>query len=375
MSKIFHFDKVSMPKWSETSQGFLRGPAALTRVGVFDYRLPDGTVRKELRPPEEVFKKESLETLEGAPVTDAEPHTDGIMINPENVGKYEIGSVSDQVEVNNGHVMAKVTIKKKDAIDLIKNGERKDVSCGYYCRLDMTPGSWNGEKYDAVQRDIVYNHASIGPENWGRAGSSVGLRLDSQDVALQIEPQNMEIKGMAETSLKIDGVELKLDSTQAGVIDKALQNREAQIKKFEELKGKHDAAVADLKKAEAKIADLEKPERLDSLVKARAELIARAGLFTKESFDGKSDREIKELAIKEAAPEIKLDSKSEEYIDGVFATLKTPEAEPKAEPKADALAAAQAAAGGIQKPQERLDADQARAAMILRHQNAWKSGE
>ena len=37
----------------------------LTRVGIFEYRRPDGSIRRELRLPEEVFAPESLASYKG----------------------------------------------------------------------------------------------------------------------------------------------------------------------------------------------------------------------------------------------------------------------------------------------------------------------
>ena len=51
-----------------TPEGFLVARAAVTSVGVFTYR-EDGTTRRELRLPEEVFAQESLDSLKCKPLT------------------------------------------------------------------------------------------------------------------------------------------------------------------------------------------------------------------------------------------------------------------------------------------------------------------
>ena len=53
----------------KTAEGFLIARAPLTSVGVFTYRNADGTPRRELRLPEEVFSEESLATLKLKPLT------------------------------------------------------------------------------------------------------------------------------------------------------------------------------------------------------------------------------------------------------------------------------------------------------------------
>lgn len=50
--------------------GFIFDTPVLTRTGVFLYQLPDGTVRREYRPPEEVFNADSLRLYKGIPITD-----------------------------------------------------------------------------------------------------------------------------------------------------------------------------------------------------------------------------------------------------------------------------------------------------------------
>jgi hypothetical protein len=54
------------------------------------YRNPDGSDRRELRLPEEVFKADSLETLRDATVIEGHPD----MVNPSNWKELSRGHVS-----------------------------------------------------------------------------------------------------------------------------------------------------------------------------------------------------------------------------------------------------------------------------------------
>jgi len=153
-------------------------PAYVTRAGVLEYKRADGTTVRELRHPDEVFRPASLESLSAAPLTDLHPKE---MISPKNVRSLRVGHVGEAVRQDGHRVAATVTIEDEQIIALVERGERREISCGYACAIDATPGVWDGEHYDAVQRDIVYNHAALGPRNWGRAGSEVALRLDSGD--------------------------------------------------------------------------------------------------------------------------------------------------------------------------------------------------
>ena len=57
----------------DADTGWLRAPARITRTGVFDYMLADGTLRRELRRPEDVFHPESIASLQMVPVTLGHP--------------------------------------------------------------------------------------------------------------------------------------------------------------------------------------------------------------------------------------------------------------------------------------------------------------
>ena len=43
----------------------------------------------------------------------------------------------------------------------VKDGRSRELSCGYYCDLDETPGEYEGQRYDARQRNIRGNHLAL----------------------------------------------------------------------------------------------------------------------------------------------------------------------------------------------------------------------
>ena len=160
---------------------------AVTRAGVFEYELEDGSKRREYRPPEEVSRTDSLETLHLAPVV-AREHT------PKGEArKHNVGTVGQDVEwvPAKQEVQASFVVRPDDVNRDVAAG-MQELSCGYDVDLDETPGtSPEGERYDAVQRGlmrpdgtrgpIVYEHLAIVPS--GRAGPSVRLRADSKPTA------------------------------------------------------------------------------------------------------------------------------------------------------------------------------------------------
>jgi len=64
-------------------------------------------------------------------------------------------------------------------LDEIKSGGLKDVSIGFTYQHDATPGEWEGQKYDFVQRDIFIDHV-VAPCPVGRCPSPYcGIGVDS----------------------------------------------------------------------------------------------------------------------------------------------------------------------------------------------------
>ncbi len=173
-----HFDSGKLGKVDRTQLGGARVPARLSRTGVLTYRNPDGTVRRELRLASEIFKADSLKTLEHAPVIDIKHHTG--MVTPATFREVSLGHVTG-VRQEGKFIVGDLLVQDQHTLDGIDNEERTEVSLGYRCVLDMTPGVYEGEPYDCVQRSIRYNHAALCPPGRGRAGSEVGLRLDSND--------------------------------------------------------------------------------------------------------------------------------------------------------------------------------------------------
>lgn len=152
----------------------MRYDATLSRVGVFPYRLPDGTVRLEYRPPDEVGRADSLESLELAPVVEGHPGKPGM------ARKLAAGAVG-AVKFDGAHVTGSIVIYDDALNARISRGDIRELSPGYSVRLDETPGvSPEGERYDAIQRDIVYDHEALVPR--GRQGSSVAVHTDEADV-------------------------------------------------------------------------------------------------------------------------------------------------------------------------------------------------
>lgn len=155
--------------------GSSRIPAYLTRTGIFVYHDATGREIRELRPASEVFDATSLASLRGVTVTVGHPD----MIDSKNWREHGVGHVGDNVREEGIYIAADLVVKDASALARIDSKDLVELSCGYSVDLDFTAGTFEGEAYDAVQRNIRYNHVALGGTNWGRAGANVRL-LDSR---------------------------------------------------------------------------------------------------------------------------------------------------------------------------------------------------
>ena len=173
--KLVHVTRLdSFPafKASYTDEGYLRDKPVLTSTGIFEYRNDDGSIRRELRLPEEVFAPESLASYKGKPVVITH---DAGLITSDNVADNQIGTILTEGEKSGEDVRAEIVIHDTDAL---KECRFKELSLGYNLDLEETPGVWKGQKYDAIQRNIRVNHLAIVRE--ARAGDQARLNIDSR---------------------------------------------------------------------------------------------------------------------------------------------------------------------------------------------------
>lgn len=342
VSLVKRFDLRQLGKAIKTDSGFLKCPVSATRVGVLKYYKPDGSVFKELRLPEEVFDQDSMNTLGGVPVTNRHPSK---LVDKENAKKFMVGFTSDHIEkVDEKYLNTSVTITDSKLIEEIEKGGLREVSCGYTCELDMSPGIYEGEKYDAIQRNIKYNHLAI--VDRGRAGPMVKLHMDASDAVyngtdLKLDFVREDINSLSEggimAKMKLGAAEYEVDAGVAQAFDSALKDaekkgydsavseemkkkadKETEVKKsMDALEAKVDELTATNKKLEGEKMDA---KQIHELVTKRSSLVEKAKPIVKADtkFDEMSDLEIKKAVITAKYPELKLDEKSPEYIEARF---------------------------------------------------------
>jgi hypothetical protein len=278
---------------------------------VLQYAKPDGSPWREYRPPEEVFSKASLSSYGGRPLTI------GHRLDAVTADKWSdvaVGDVRDDAHQVDKFVRATVQVSDAKTVERLGK-DLIEVSCGYRCDLDNTPGiSPDGEPYDAVQRNIRLNHVALLAANKGRAGRDVRLLLDANGDVLQEQQDNTaKIHPMPD--------EINLAQVQKDRAD-ALDRESKAKQEAETLRGELAAlkAQATQVRADADAAQAKRPAE----VAARVALIdvAKKYLPTLRADSSDTDDKIKRDVIAKINLALKCDdTASAAYVDGVFNSL------------------------------------------------------
>lgn len=199
---VFAMDKANSSRIPDQNGWFEVRDNPLSKVGVFPYSglpgAPDPSrVYQVLRPEEELSHPDCLASFRLLPLVDE--HT---MLGPEDDGltpaeqKGVHGVIGENVEFRDGTMYGNLKIFSQALANVIASGKR-ELSLGYRCAYDWTPGVWNGIPYDAVQRDVRGNHLALVRE--GRMGPDVAV-LDHAHFNITLD--NKEVIAMSDKDEK-----------------------------------------------------------------------------------------------------------------------------------------------------------------------------
>lgn len=198
--------------------GILTASVKLSRTGVFPYVYSDGKVVREAKLPEELFKQSVIDSANGAVITDKHPavknDSDTGLVNNSNYSELAKGNVFN-VRQDGSFLVGMEKIYDADLRSRIESGEQVQVSIGFRADIDWTPGEYNGEKYDAVQRNIDVNH--IAHVDLGRAGEECRTYLDSVNTKNYAISQELNMAIIDHTkqpektlTLRVDGKDIQV---------------------------------------------------------------------------------------------------------------------------------------------------------------------
>lgn len=360
--RVERFDLGTLGKLERTPTGGVIVPAYVSRTGVQVYRDADGNVVRELRLADEVLSEASVRSFENAAVTDDHPPE---LVSPENARAYNRG-LARNARVDGSRVAMDLVITDAEGIRKIESGEWVECSAGYTADVERVSGVFDGEPYDAIQRNVRANHVALGPAGWGRAGASVRLRLDAAHEITGAPRSVREKRTDSMKTIKVDGIPYEAGSeSHLQAVEKLLERRDAAAA---EAKTRHDAEIAKVRgeldelkgtkvgletraaKAETDLAETKRKldaamseEELDKRVESRLSLIDRARGVLGATFDGKgedqkslSDSDIMRACLDKAGVAMDEDDlKNDAIVRGAFlaATSKRDESGDDEEPE------------------------------------------
>lgn len=290
-----------------TDEGFLRVPGYTARIGIQEYlaselgltdRNPNDIV-KVMRPSESVFDAESLESYDGADVTNDHPSE---LVNPTTFKNTVVGTVRTVGVQDGEYVKAELIIKDADAIRAVESG-KVQLSAGYTAVYDEAP---DGAGYDFIQRDIRVNHVALVAA--ARAGHMAKL-FDNDGVKLMKKVvldsgKSVEVQDEATATLLTDTFDR---------LTKRAMDAESKADKMEAEKDAKDEELEEMKKVSS-----------DEAIKQRIESVTRAALDAKRvagkefTCDSLDEVAIKRTALAVRFPKREWADKSADYVRASF---------------------------------------------------------
>lgn len=173
---LAYFGERISPHMVTTKEGFLIClDTPIARTGEMQYlarEMPDylhigGDPERPVtvtRDASEVFDPAAVASFEGKPTCDEHPPED---VTPENVAAYSKGHIQN-VRRSGNQLIADLHITDPTLISEVKNGLKREISCGYECLLEE---AGNGTYR---QKQIRGNHVAVVPQ--GRAGPDVAIK-------------------------------------------------------------------------------------------------------------------------------------------------------------------------------------------------------
>lgn len=212
----------------------------LSMVGVFPYSgrsisaecEPD-KIYMVYRPAEELNSADCIDSFKLIPWID-----NHVMLGSEDAGltpseqKGVQGVIGQDVYFDGDTLKGNIKVFSEAMANLIANG-KKELSCGYRCRYEYSPGTYDGVKYDYVQREIRGNHLAL-VEN-GRMGPDVAV-LDHFTFTVD----NKEFVNMAEENKEVASQETTMTLEE---VHKFLEEVMPKLAKIQELTGQSYGAA------------------------------------------------------------------------------------------------------------------------------------
>ncbi|MER8959314.1 DUF2213 domain-containing protein [Mesorhizobium sp. M0701] len=326
-------DAVTVAGTRRTEDGYLVAEARCVRTGIQIYAgdevgKPELKTVRVYRGPDHVFADASLQSFSHAPVTVNHPKD---MVTAETWKDLAVGEVSTAAKKDGEWIMLPLILKDAAAIKSVEDGKR-ELSAGYSCTLDWTPGTApDGQAFDAQQQDIKINHLAL--VDRARAGSKARIGDDAGKWGaspVTLHTADERIPEMDLRKVLVDGLQVETTDAGATAISKLLADLASSAAKLTDAETKHQTALAakdaDLAKKDAEIDALKgkvlSDADLDKKVAARAALVNVAQTIAKDvKTDGLSDAAIRKAVVTAILGDAAVKDKADAYIDARFEIL------------------------------------------------------
>jgi DNA-binding transcriptional MerR regulator len=159
--------------------------------GYLELGLDPTKIYKLYRPEEELAKAAS--TFNNLPILRTHQAVTANDPKPDLV----IGSIGSDVSFEKPYLTASLCIWDAQEIAAIQSGVKQELSCSYRYVPKMSPGEYNGEKYDGEMTEIQANHLAL--VEAGRAGSDV--YVSDENTIKENEMENEESKNSLKAKL------------------------------------------------------------------------------------------------------------------------------------------------------------------------------
>ena len=212
----------------------------MTKVGVFPYlgrtispELEPERVYMVLRPEEELTNPETLDSLKNIPFINEHTMLGKDFTPAEDKGIE--GTTLENVQVKLPLILNDLKAYTDRVKHLIEAEDKRDLSLGYRCRYELSPGIYNGQPYDAIQRDIRFNHIALVDE--GRMGAECrvtdnNITYDNLDIDKYKENKMLkdEIKEEVKQELLAPITEEKPPITEEPKVENVVEEPKVEVK-------------------------------------------------------------------------------------------------------------------------------------------------
>jgi len=322
------FDISTTKKWRMDARNRLIVESTPTRAGVFTYYNQNGERVRELRHPDDVFSRETMDSLNVIPYTTQENHTS--LMTPENVRERTYGmTMADATRVDN-HASIKIKITDGKEIKAVMNGESLELSNGYTCDIVKESGHFDGEEYDVRQKNIVYDH--VARVKKARGGENCRIRLDSADSAIcGIEAERLDSGNLSNSQdgenmadiktvivkrqvplrvsgeFRLDALDLEINEDQNSIVDQLATREESLFGELAKVNSaytqqtvKMDALEQENKSLKAGAEGMVSDERLDQVINDRIALFGLADQMGIKDYRDTPVSELETQVVKES---------------------------------------------------------------------------